>query len=735
MELQKAICCHCSGRCGVLVGLADGRPASIAGDPSHPVSRGFTCKRGLAALEYFEHPGRLDVPLRRVGKRGQGRWEQVGWDEAVDDIATRLAAIRDRLGSEAVAYLAGTFHGTDQGIGVRFMHLFGSPNYGGPSTICAGPKIEAEALTYGFGPSAPDARPGETRCVLLWGHHPSASFPVQWGRILASRHAGARLVAIDPVRTDEAQAADLWLQLRPGTDAALALGLLHVMVQEGLYDRAFVERWTLGFEALRQRVAAYPPQRVAELTWLTPEQIVDCARLYASERPAALSHGSPNGMGRNALSCERALALLIALSGNLDRRGGNRLPGPPERVRTKVDFEWYEALPISQRAKQLGADRFRLPLDGYERLGQAGRRLWPGHEYVVDATYGAAAHAPSIFRAILEQQPYPVRALLVQHNNAIGCYPNAGLVRAALASPNLELLVVHELFMTPTAAYADYVLPATSWLEKSYLYVSGWNGLVVATPRAVAPQHERHSDYDLFRDLGARLGQAVCWPPTLEALWDHLLEPAGLTFGELSTRAQNWIDDAAPPERHERLDPSTGAPLGFATPSHKVELASSILAELGYDPLPGYEEPLDDPGQERDYPLLLMAGATHPAMTHQDHRQIASLRRQHPDPTVRVHPATAAELGLAEGDWAWIESPTGRIRQRVQLAERVHPRVVDAERWWYPERQGAEPELFGALESNVSVLTDDDPQRCDPAYGSWAFRLGRCRVSRAGSWR
>jgi anaerobic selenocysteine-containing dehydrogenase len=728
VELKRAICCHCSARCGVLVSVRDGQPVSIQGDPAHPASKGFICRRGLAAIEYFQHPGRLNVPLKRVGARGAGRWQEVGWDEALDDIAERLASIRDAHGAEAVAYLAGTFHGTDQGIGIRFMNLFGSPNYGGPLTICAGPKIVAEALTYGFGPSSPEILPGETRCVLMWGQHPSASSPSTWGRVRQAQRVGTRLVVVDPVRTTEARAADLWLRLLPGTDAALALGVLHVIIQRDWYDRAFVEGWTVGFDALRRRVADYPPARVAAITGLPAEQIVECAQLYACERPSALTHGSPNGMGRNALAAERALACLIAVTGNLERRGGNRLPGPPERVLTKIDLELPWSLPPRQRAKRLGADRFRLHVEGYQRLAEAARRVWPRHEHVIDATYGAAAHAPSIFRAVVDQQPYPVRALLVQHNNALGCYPNAGLTREALRSPNLDLLVVHDLFMTPTAAYADYVLPASSWLEKSYMYVSGWNGQVIATQAVLAPRAERRSDYEVFRDLGARLGQADSWPPTPEALWDAMLEPGELTFETLASRQQNWFSDAVPPERFTLDDPD-GAPIGFATPSRKVELAASILAELGYDPLPAFEPP--ENGEPKRYPLRLMSGSTSMFMTHQDHRQVPSLRRLHPDPVVRIHPATAHANALREGDWAWLENSRGRVRQRVAVTEHVAPGVVEAERWWYPERPGAEPELFGVLESNVNLLTDDAPDRCDPAHGSWPFRLGWCRVYRA----
>lgn len=654
-----------------------------------------------------------------MGARGEGRWEQVSWNEALDEIAVRLAHIRERDGAEAVAYLSGAIHGSDQSMGIRFINLFGSPNYGGTSVICLGPKVEAKALTFGFAPAAADVRPGQTACVLLWGRHPSASRPTLWRRILEARRAGARLIVVDPVETVEARAADLWLQLRPSSDATLALGLLHVVLGEGLHDRGFVERWTVGFEDLARRVAEYPPERVAAVTWVPAEQAQAAARLFAGARPASICRGSPNGLVRNALACKQALAILAAVTGNLERPGGNLLPGPPARVRSKIDCQLYDELPPEQHAKRLGAERFRLHAEGYERISQAGRRLWPNHLQFIDASYGASAHPPSIFRAILSQRPYPVRALLLPHNNALGCYPNSALVREALRSDNLDLLVAHDLFPTPTAHYADYVLPAAHWLEKSFFYVAGLDPSVTAAPRALAPLHERHSDYEVFRDLDRRLGQGERWPATLEDIWDEHLAPAGVSFADLAASPTGQLQDQGPPARHDAPDAS-GAPRGFATPSGKVELASSILADLGYDPLPQHHEPLPPSEDDARFPYPLLTGATRIDATHQDHRQVASLRRRHPEPEVRLHPS------LAQGDWAWVETRLGRVR----LTTALHPRTVDAERWWYPERPATDPDPYGVMATNVNLLLDDDPDLCDPAYGSWPYRVARCNVRR-----
>jgi|SRR5579884_530696 len=727
---RRAICCHCSARCGVLVDVdAAARPVAVRGDPTHPTSKGWLCPRGRAAIEYFEHPGRLDHPLRRVGERGEGRWERVGWDAALDDIAERLLRLRDESGPETLAYLCGTFHGADANFGYRLLHHFGSPNSGGIGPICGGPRDMAGALTFGFSPLGTDVQPGTTGAVLLWAQHPSASLPALWTRVLEAKRQGAALIVVDTRPTLEARQADVWLQPRPGTDAALALGLIQVILAEDLWDHAFVERWTTGLDRLRARAAEYPPERVEAISGVPAEQVRAAARAYAGASAAALSRGSPNGMGRNSLAFERAVTLLIALTGNLDRPGGNYLSGPQPGLGSKTSYEDYAALPPAQRRKRLGAERYRLNDAGFELLSAAARRVWHDTPYPYSIQFWAAAHPPTIFRAILTGEPYPVRALLVQHNNLLGCYSNSQQVYAALRSPRLALSVVHELFLTPTAMLADYVLPAASWLEKPLLWSSGRGDAVMSGQQAVPPRHERHSDYDLCRDLGRRLGQD--WPDRVEQVWDEWLRAAEVSFAELSTRERYWLPAASQRGRHATIDPRTGEPYGFGTPSGKIELASSILEQLGYDPLPAHDPAGEEgAGDAAAYPLRLMTGGTRIDATHQDHRQVASLRRHHPDPLVELAPETAAGLGIAEGDWVRVETPRGSFRQRAHLVPGLALDVVNAERWWYPEREGAEPSLFGFWESNVSAHTEDDLALCDPAYGNWPFRVARCRVAR-----
>ncbi|MDX6599759.1 MAG: hypothetical protein QOE87_3646 [Gaiellales bacterium] len=722
---NRTICCHCDVFCGVLVDVGDdGLPARVRGDPNHPVSRGFICRRGQAAIEHFGHERRLNHPLRRVGPRGSGEFERVSWDEALDDIAGRMLTIREESGAEAVAHLVGTYRGADSGFGARLLHKFGSPNAGGAALMCAGPTFAAGALTFGFGQAVPEVVPGTTALVMLWGRHPSASSPPFWGRVRDAMREGATLVVVDSRPTLEARQATLVLTPRPGTDAALALGLVNVVLSDRLWDRDFVERWVSGLQALEDRAAAFPPDRVEALTGVPADDVRRAARLYAGASSAALATGKPNGHGRNALNLERSLASLIALTGNLDRPGGNRLVGPAPDIGSETTYDAYAELTPEQRSKRIGADRFRLHGEGLEILNREAERVWHGIADAVPRRIVGIAHAPAIFRAILSGEPYPVRAVLVQDHNPVGAYAGSSTAYDALCSPRLDLLVVQELFLTTTAMLADYILPAAHWLEKPYLLSQGWGAPVMTGAQTVAPQHEHRSDYDFCRDLGRRLGQE--WPDTVEDVWDEWLRARGVTYADLVASDEWWLPSPGERERHATVDPGTGEPYGFATPSRKIELVSQVLEALGYDPLPSFDE--GAVALDEDFPLRLMTGATRIDASHQDHRQIASLRRSHPDPVVELAPETAIAHGIEDGSWVRITTPRGSFRQRARLLPGLVGDRVNAERWWYPEQAGEQPTYFGFWESNVNAYTDDELELCDPIYGALPYRLARCRI-------
>jgi len=633
-------------------------------------------------------------------------------------VAERLSALRDRYGPETLAFTHGT-HRTYHWDGRRFYNLFGSPNLCGANNICMCPTQAVEFATYG-GMAWGDVR--QARCLVIWGHAPSQSAPIlEFGAIAAAKQSGAYLMVVDPRRIREAEMADMWLPIRPGTDVALMLGWLRIIIGEGLYDRDFVSRWTVGFEDLRAAVAEYTPEKVAEITWLKPEQVVESARRYATIRPGVITWGfGLDKQGINATQAARARCILRAITGNLDVAGGELLgwAEPVGRIVGDGEMELNEALPPAQRAKQLGADVYPFfGFPGWERNAAANKRLPPHYMHPPHADMTCVAHERAVFDAVLTGQPYPVTAMISLASNPLLSLPDARRTHQALKA--LHLYVVSDYYLTPSAALADYVFPAASTVERTELWLSP--GFCLACPKGIEPLHERRDDYQFWRGLAVRMGQKEHWPwETVEEVWDDRLAPAGLTFDQLLAR--NGLFGKREFQQYERY--------GFGTPSGKVELRSSIFEELGCEPLPVYREmphsPAGDPDLARKFPLVLITGSRFMPMYHSEQRQLKGARDRMPDPQVMLHPETAASLGLSEGDWARVVTPQGSIRQRVHLSEAIHPRMADAQHgWWFPERTDG---LFGVFEANANVLCPDGPEFCSPEIGSWPHTGLLCRV-------
>jgi thiosulfate reductase/polysulfide reductase chain A len=350
-----------------------------------------------------------------------------------------------------------------------------------------------------------------------------------------------------------------------------------------------------------------------------------------------------------------------------------------------------------------------------------------GNEAFNRTSYEAFAHGPTIYRAILTGKPYPVRGMITLSSNPMVTAPNTRLVYQALKS--LDLYVVADFFMTPSAQLADYVLPATTYLERPWLWAySGIVGSERALPKTVEGRYDRRDDYDIWRGLGIQLGQGPDWPwETLEHLYDYRLNPIGLTFRQFMDQG-GFLNSPKEYRRYEKT--------GFATSTGKIELYSKTLEALGYDPLPQYREPPESPYSRPDmlkeYPFILITGGRHLPFYHSEHRQVLSMRKMHPDPIAQLHPDTAASLGIKDGDWIYVESPRGRILQKCQLFDGMDPRVVHVQHgWWLPEEDGAEPSLHGVWKSNCNVLTTDDPDICNPISGGWPLRTLLCKVYKA----
>jgi thiosulfate reductase/polysulfide reductase chain A len=531
-----------------------------------------------------------------------------------------------------------------------------------------------------------------------------------------------------------AELADFHLPLRPGTDTALALGWANVIVSEDLYDHDFVRDWTLGFDALVERLKDYTPAKVAAITGLTEAQIIGSARMYAATKPAWIIGGlAPDQIGRNGTRVEQACAVCQALTGNIDISGGSMMPnrGPCNEKGHLVrdsELELRDKLPVAQRKKQIGSDRFKLMTwPGYELTAPPYEKFY---QVPAPAIHRMGAPAPLLWRTILSRQPYPITAMISWESNPLLWAANTKIVYEAMKSPNLELYVVNEYFMTPTALMADYVLPVASWMERSYLdTVEDFADFAIGGEKAVEPLGERQEDYYLWQGLGRRLGQAEYWP--WETFEEHIaarVKPMGLTYEEFVQAGAIM----SPLEEKKYLKH------GFPTPSGKFELSSSILEKLGYDPLPFYEEPAESPVSTpdvaRDYPLILNTGGRFMPQHHSEFRHYGmGMREQHPEPIVDLNTADAAELGIAEGDWVTIETRRGSIRQKARISDRIPKGMVNAQAsWWFPEMPAGEPSLHGLWESNANVLCLDEPDDCDPLTGGWQSRALLCRVSKTG---
>lgn len=722
-ETRRTYCGLCHPRCGLVLDVENGKAVKVTGDPDHPITRGRVCERGRLMLDHVYHPDRLNHPLKRKRERGSGQWERISWDQALDEVSEKLASLRDRYGAETLAFTHGTrrtYHWDER----RFYNLFGSPNVCGANHVCMCPSQAVDYATYG---GFTWGEVMKSRCVVLWGHAPSQSDPIGlYPKMLMAKKNGARLIVVDPRRIPEAEKADMWLPIRPGTDVALMLGWLKIIIEDDLYDRDFVTRWTVGFADLREAVAPYTPQRVADITWLSPEQVMNSARMYATTRPAVITWGfGLDKQGTNSTQAARARAILRAITGNLDVPGGEPLgwSDPIGRIMGDDKMEFCEALPAEQRAKQLGADQYPFfCFPGWERNAEANRRLPPEYMHPPLADMTSVAHARAVFDAILTGRPYPVRAAISLASNPLLSLANVKRTYEALKA--LELYVVGEYYLTPSAALADYVFPICSTVETTELWLT--QDFCVACPRGIDPIHERRNPYDFWRGLAVRLGQEKHWPwTTVDQVWDWRLKPVGLTFQQLLE--QNGIFGRREYRRYEKL--------GFGTPSGKVELRSHTLEALGCEPLPVYREmplsPLGDPDLSKAYPLVLITGSRFMPMYHSEQRQIESARGKCPDPLVMLHPQTAAEGNMSEGEWVRVVSPQGSIRMRLHVTDAVDPRMADLHHgWWFPERGGSGPELFGVFESNANILCPDGPEFCSPEIGGWPHTALLCRVEK-----
>lgn len=726
IETKRGTCPICGVGCYVEAKILDNRPISIK--PDRTAGFPADCPRAGQAREYHDHPDRVNYPLKRLGKRGEGRWERISWDQALDEIADKLARIRDAHGPEAVLTMGGSYKGAGDASSWRWSNLWGTPNILYQGKNCGEAELLSEWAVYGDQTCIGNAAiPGLTKALILWGVGGSMALVSQRKNLRQFQEQGGKLIAIDPCRTEITDLADVWLQLRPGSDGALAYGMINVIITEKLYDADFVANWCTGFDQLAEAVAPFTPERVAEITWVPAEQIIEAARVFATNKPGLIPFGLGTAeLGKGTTSAVFGKTYLRAITGNLDKRGGAKFSEAPKTTRFREEMYWDRLIdhPLRTRdnisadiwpiASVRGLKAYRKAMDNVHPLG------------VGPAIYNVVVAPSAIGPAILEGRPYPIKAVILQAGNPLVALGDARKLHQAFVSEELELSVNMDHWLTPAGELADYVLPATDGLERALLSnMWGFGDSHSAAQRIVEPLYERRDDYQLWRELGNRLGQEGYWPATLEAWFDLILEPSGVKHAQLSEQPMPWLMGQPTFERYGQT--------GFATASGKVELASALLADLGYPAIPAYEEPAWSPQSTpelfKDFPLIMSTGNSLKWYYRSQHKHLAKMRKQHPYAQLTIHPETAAELGIREDAMVWVETPMGRVRQVAKFNAGLHPRVVHADsHMWYPERAAEGDAHYGVWESNINAILPDGEEFSDYA-GDCYMRGLICRIS------
>ncbi len=707
-EIITGLCGVCPAACGVEIHLAGGRIERLTPLKEHP--QGIVCPRGVAAPEVVYSPDRLLFPQRRVGARGEGRFERISWDEAYAIIVENLQRIAASHGPEAVCIYTGRGNfeyglnemfapsGTVESSANTVLFPFGSPNTTGVGALCY--------VSYGM--IAPRACFGDymrndhedleqAELIVVWGENPATdSPPLNLRRLKHAQARGAKVIVIDHRRSETAKATRAeWIGVRPGTDGALALGALQVLIEEDLYDSPFAAEWTHGFEELRAYVRDFTPERVEQITRVPAEAVRMLAREIARARGCSILMYSGLEYSNSGVQAIRAVLTLQALAGHLDAPGGKLF-----KMRHRLQLNRLLTSPPPNARQPIGADKYPI----YHEVRNE-------------------AHGIELPRAIIEGEPYPIRAMLVAGASLITAWPNPGLWRRALAA--LDFLVTVNRFPTADMAYADLVLPATTMFEiESY---AQYENYVQIRRRVIEPLGEARNDYLIFAELAQRLGYGHLWPQTEEAMIEYALRGTGVSV-EVLRQHPEGVRYPEPEMRYRKFERgelrADGRP-GFETPTGKFEITSEWLRGHGYEPLPVYTEPTEGPFSTPDlaahFPLVFNSGARIQSDFRSQHHNIPALLKLQPWPLVHLHTEDARARGIEEGDEVEVVSPRGRVTFRAHVTDDIVRGAIEA------NMGGGGPlDGDGWRQANVNDLTDLDNR--DPISGFPVYKALLCEV-------
>ncbi|MBL7119404.1 MAG: molybdopterin-dependent oxidoreductase [Dehalococcoidia bacterium] len=675
-RVVKTACEMCWRGCGLDVYVENGKIVKVEGMSEHPYTRGDICVKARQIVEHVYHKDRLQYPM----KKENGSWKRISWDEALDTIATKLTDYKEKYGAASHGIFVGdpvSLLGiTGWEMIQRFCDAYGTPNRFFVTDLCGGSAMMAETATLGA-MWEPDIE--NSNCIVVWADNPHNTRPTIVQHIVEARKRGAKLIVIDPRRVPIARQADIHLQPRPATDGALALAMLNVIVSEGLYDRGFVEGYAVGFDKLADHVKQYPPEYAERVTGVPAEDIRQTARMYATTKPACIPFGFKLSQNQSGFHTTRCVGILQAITGNVGIPGGSRR-------KTYVRQRPLGLPELMGETKHVGAAKYPI----WEAYGMTNA--------------GCMTNWGDL---VLKGEPHRLRTVIVQGANPVVTWPNTPKVTKAF--DNLEFVVVMDIFMTETAQKADIVLPACTFLEKLSLAIE--SAIMLRRP-VIQPLFESWSDCKFRLQLAKRMGYGEYFPwRDDEEVVDYSLEPSGWSVKRVEAENPSAILlGMMHPGVHEYKI------RGFRTPSGKAELYCQRLKELGYDPLPTFQEPPESPASTpelaKEYPVTLATGTRELEFWHTQHHRLSKLHRRNPEPRAELHPETAAKYGIGDGDIMIVENRIGSIEIKARVTEDILPDTVSVPHAW--------------AEACENMLIDDTP--ADPVSGFVAFSGPLCRI-------
>jgi len=680
MEKIQTDCALCINCCGLDCYVEDGKLVKVEGTPEHWLNHGALCAKAKFLVEGTYSPNRLKYPMKKV----DGKFERISWDQALDEIAAKLKELKEKYGAHTLATWTGSVgvgHFEMAAFNQRFAKAYGSPNFFNPEGICFRTRILARQITFG---RYPVEQPRNAKLIILWGHNPDASYFVIANDIRERvRKNELELIVID-VRKIPLAKEGIYLQPRPGTDAAIALAMMNVIINESLYDKEFVDNWCTGFDKLSEHVKQYTPEKAEEISGVPAPEIKRIARMFANVKEASILEGVGHlNQYQNGLQNERCFNILMAITGKIDRPGG-----------------WVTCPQIRLADLRVPIEEKNLGYDEYPVFHQFNKRTPP---------YGSAS---MMTEAMITEKPYPIKAFFSSGSNPALTFPDTGRFLEGLK--NLELFVSIDPYMTETSELADYALPACTFLEETGIggfpyAISHCVPYIILRKKAIEPLYESKPIWSIWSELGRRMGYADLFPwKTDEEVAEHMFSTSGVTYQQLVDHPEGLYFGEIEYELYKRV--------GFATNSGKVELYSAEMERLGAPGLPSHVEPEQsyaaNPEFAKQYPETLLTGARHQEFIGAQMKDVSGLMALLPEPHAMIHPVTAKKYDIIDGELMGVESPRGRIKIKAHVTEDIRPGAVSIPHGW--------------AAANVNILLDSRVR--DKVSGYITLRGNACRL-------